>query len=87
MTSLQNSESRSVIQALVVLIFKLRTGNSNKILASILNIDNEQSISEYFASITEFFEKDVFRLHFGLYSINRDNIIQNHTTRQLAFDL
>ena len=47
MTSLRNSQSRSVIQALIVFLFKLRTGNSNKLLTSILNLDNEQSISEY----------------------------------------
>ena len=34
MTSLRNSQSRSVIQALIVFLFKLRTGNSNKLLAS-----------------------------------------------------
>ena len=47
MTLFRNSQSRSVIQALVVFLFKLRSGNSNTLSASILNIDNEQLISEY----------------------------------------
>ena len=79
-TLLSNCQSRLVIQALIVFHFKLRTGNSNKLLASILNIDNEQSFSEYSKSIIQSFEKDVLPLRFGLNSINRDNLIQNHTT-------
>ena len=81
MTSLRNSQSRSVIQALIVFLYKLRTENSNKLLASILNIDNEQSISEYSKSIIQSFEKDVLPLRFGLNSVNRDNLIQNNTTK------
>ena len=51
MTSLRNSQSRLGIQVLIVFLFKLRTRNSNKLLASTLNIDNEHSISEYSKSI------------------------------------
>ena len=80
MTSLRNSQSRSVIQALIVFLFKLRAGDSNKLLASILNIDNEQSISEYSKSIIQSFEKDVLPLRFGLNFVIRDNLIQNHRT-------
>lgn len=36
LTSLRNRQSRSVIQALVVFLFKLRSGNSNAMIASIL---------------------------------------------------
>lgn len=36
LTSMQNRQTRAVTQALVVFLFKLRTGNSNKTLASIL---------------------------------------------------
>ena len=78
--SLHNSQSRSVIQALIVFLFELRTGNSNKLLASIFNINNEQSISEYSKSIIQFLGKNVLPLHFALNSFNRDNLIQNHTT-------
>ena len=80
MTSLRNSQSRSVIQALIVFLFKLRIGSSNKLLASILNIDNEQSNSEYSKSIIQSFEIDVLSLRFGLNSANTDNLIRNHTT-------
>ncbi|XP_011873641.1 PREDICTED: uncharacterized protein LOC105565230, partial [Vollenhovia emeryi] len=80
MTSLRNSQSRSVIQALVVFLFKLRTGNSNKMLASILQLENEQVVSEYSSSIIKSFKNDVLPQRFGLSSLNRDDLIQNHTT-------
>ena len=57
MTSLRSSQSGSVMQGIIVFLFKLRTGNFNKLLASILNIDNEQSISEYSKSIIQSFEQ------------------------------
>jgi len=47
MTSLRNSKSRYVIQALVVFLFKLRTGNSNKVISSIFQLEYEQSVFDY----------------------------------------
>lgn len=41
LTSLRNTQSRSVIQALVIFLFKLRSGNSNKMTASIFQLDDE----------------------------------------------
>lgn len=69
-----------MIQGLVIFLFKLRTGNSNRMIASVFNIDNEQSISEYSASIVKSFEKDVLPFRFGLNFVNRVDLIQNHTT-------
>ena len=68
-----------MIQALTVFLFKVRTGSSNKLLISLFNIDNEQSISDFFKSIIQSFEKDVLTHRFGLNSVNRNNLIQNHT--------
>ena len=78
--SLRNSQSRSVTQALVVFLFKLRTGNSNKMLSSILQLENEHDVSDYSSSLMKSLENDVLPHRFGLGSLNRDNIIQDHTT-------
>ncbi|KYN04658.1 hypothetical protein ALC62_04469 [Cyphomyrmex costatus] len=59
---------------------KLRTGNSNKMIASILQLENEQSVSDYSASIIKSFENDILPFYFGLHVLNRDDLIQNHTT-------
>jgi len=80
MVSLRNSKSRSVIQALVVFLLKLRTGNSNKMIASILQLENEQSVSDYSTSIIKSFENDILPFHFGLHAVNREDLIQNHNT-------
>ena len=47
-TSTRNSESRSIIQALVVFLFKLRSGSSNKMIQEILGLEREQQVSDYF---------------------------------------
>ncbi|EFN65199.1 hypothetical protein EAG_00423, partial [Camponotus floridanus] len=80
MTSLRNSKSRYVIQALVVFLFKLRTGNSNKVISSIFQLEFEQSVSDYCGSIMKSFERDILPTRFGLQALNRDDIINNHTT-------
>ena len=73
--SLRNSQSCSAIQALVVFLFKLRSGNS-----SILQLENEHNVSDYCDSVMRSFEADVLPHCFGLYSLNRDDLIRNHTT-------
>jgi len=79
--SLRNSESHSVIQALIVFLFNLRTGNSNKMIASILQLKNEHDVSDYSNSVIKSFENDVLPLRFGINSLNRDDLIQNCTTK------
>ena len=79
-TSLRNTESRSVVQVLVVFLFKLRTGNSNAMVASILQLENKHKVSEYSKSIIESFKIDVLPFNFGLSCFNRNNLIENCTT-------
>ena len=77
MISLRN---HSVIQALVLFLFKLRTGNSNKVIISGFKLDNEQSISDYCASVIKSFKTDILPFDFGSSALNRDDLINNHTT-------
>ena len=49
-------------------------------LASILNIENEQIISDCSASVVKSFENYVLPGRFGLNSSDRANLTQNHTT-------
>ncbi|XP_043287510.1 uncharacterized protein [Venturia canescens] len=79
MTSMRNTESRNVIQAIVVFLFKLRTGNSNRVIASVLGLEREQSVSEYSDSVINSFEKDILPMHFGVNAISRDTIM-NHSS-------
>ena len=78
--ALRNSQSCSVIQALVVFLFKLRTGNFNKKLPFILQLKNEHDVSDYSTRIMKSFEKDVLPHRSGLVFLKRDILILDHTT-------
>ena len=78
--SMRNRQTHTVTQALVVFLFKLRTGNSNRLLASILQIEHEQLISEYSTAVMKSFEEDVLSHCFRIAASTRDYLIKNHTT-------
>lgn len=77
MTSMRNSQTRNVTQALTVFLFKLRTGSSNAVTASVLGLDHEQIVSEYCNSVIQSFEKDVLPTRFGIHAITRETIAEN----------
>ena len=78
--SLRNSQSRSVTQEPAVFLIKLRTGIFNKMLSSILQLENEHDVADYSSSVMKSFENEVLPHRFGLGSLNRDNLIPDHTT-------
>lgn len=80
MGSLRNSEQRDVIQAIVVFLFKLRTGNSNSLIAAILGLEREQQVSDFCKSVINSFEKDVLPFHFGLAAVSREHLVQHETS-------
>lgn len=57
--TLRNSKSRTAAQALFVFLFKLRTGNSNAVISSLLEIPRAQAVSSCFSSVQMAFERDV----------------------------
>ena len=71
MISLQNSKSRSIIQVLIVFLFKIRAENSNKMIASIVQLRDEHVISDYSHSIinTNKMAKKLFNLYENLFFI------------------
>ena len=79
MTSMRERQTRTVTQALVVFLLKLRTGNSNKMIASILQLEQEQLVSEYTASIIKSFENDILPSHFGFRGTSRRDLIDCHS--------
>ncbi|XP_015125200.1 uncharacterized protein LOC107046987 [Diachasma alloeum] len=80
MTSMRNSKTRSILQALVVFLFKMRTGNSNSIVASVLGLDREQQVSDYCTEVINSFEKDILPDGFGYFSKSREELIENQTS-------
>ena len=77
MPSVRNSESRSVTQALVVFLFRMRTGNSNNLISSVLGLDRPQQVSDYSDSILNAFEHDILPYKFGIHAMKRQQLIEN----------
>ena len=86
--SVRKNQTRDVTQALVVFLLKLRSGNSNKIIAAILQLEREQLVLDYAASIMNSFKKDVLSSRFGLNATYRRELIYSHTTdvSKMLFD-
>uniref|UniRef100_A0A6P7GRD0 Uncharacterized protein LOC114329946 n=3 Tax=Diabrotica virgifera virgifera TaxID=50390 RepID=A0A6P7GRD0_DIAVI len=88
MTSLRNTESRNIIQALVVFLFKLRSGNSNNTIAAVLGLERPQQVSDFSASILSSFEKDVLPSRFGIQAANRQHLIdQTAPVAKILYDI
>lgn len=75
--SMRDTDNRSILQALVVFLFRLRTGNSNNLIASILGLERPQMVSSYSKAIIQAFEKDILPKYFGLKAITREQILEN----------
>lgn len=68
------------MQALVVCLFKLRTGSSNNFISSVFEIENEIKISDFCESVINSFERDILPKYFGIKSITREDLIRDHTS-------
>lgn len=47
-TSLRNTLTRTVIQPLIIMLLKLRTGNSTTVTVNVLGLSYEQQVSLFF---------------------------------------
>ena len=70
--------SRSIFQALFVFLFKLRTGNSNDIIANILELPHRQKVSSIFTGVMQAFERVVVD-GFGPKSLTRQDLLEATT--------
>lgn len=80
LVSMRSSESRDVMQALVICLFKLRTGSSNNFISSVFEIENEIKVSDFCESVINSFERDILPKYFGIKSIRREDLIRDHTS-------
>ncbi|KAI4473668.1 hypothetical protein M0804_015242, partial [Polistes exclamans] len=73
--TMRNTDSRTVTQAPIVFLFKLRTGNS---ISATLQLSNEQLVSKYCEQVIQSFEKDVLPRYFGFQAMSRADLVQNN---------
>lgn len=70
-TVMRNSSTRDISQALIVFLLKLRSGNSNSLVSSILGLQSEQKVSDYSDSVLRAFKVDILPANFGLHAHSR----------------
>ncbi|XP_066253417.1 uncharacterized protein [Euwallacea similis] len=75
LTSFRNTCNRTTTQAIVTFLFKLKTGNSHELIASILHLPNKEMVSEYIKSVKCAFVQDILAKHFGCQNTAREKII------------
>ena len=63
--TMTNTEGRSVMQALVIFLYKMRSGSSNDAVAAIFDLPRAQQVSDIVDSVMNSFERDVLPFHFG----------------------
>lgn len=80
LTSMRNTGSRTVTQALITFLCKLRTGNSNKLISAILQLKDERLVSKYCEQVIQSFENDVLPRYFGFRSMSRNDLIQEYSS-------
>lgn len=74
LTTMRDSDNRNVLQALVIFLFKLRSGNSNPIIAAVMQLE-ERIVSESIHAVLNCFEKEVLPKYFGVHCKDREFFI------------
>lgn len=77
---LRSSPLRTARQALGILLTKLRTGLSHRLLASLFNIKTKQKIGRIVSAARESLMKCFVPNHLGFGHLTRQEIIDEHTT-------
>lgn len=80
LVSMEKSPCRTITQALIVLLFKLRSAQSHEMIASVLGVDSKQRVSDMIHQVLSSFEKDILSKEFGLQNVSREDLINNQTS-------
>lgn len=86
--SSKDSVNRTVNESLIIFLFKLRTGSSNRNISTIFKLKNDQLVSACVDSIIDSFEKDILPENFGVKryktdeerEVARKELIEKHTS-------
>lgn len=69
--TMKNSKNRNITQAIVIFLFKLRSGNSDNLIAAILDIP-ETTVSDSIRAVLKAFRKHVLPDYFGINAFSRE---------------
>lgn len=79
-TSMRNTQNRTVRNAVGILLFKLKSGLSNGLLATLCGFRCRRQVAEIVESARKAIMKDFVPHNLGFDHITRQNVIDNHTT-------
>ena len=77
---MRNTEGRSVMEALVIFLYKMRSGSSNEAIAAIFDLPRAQQVSDIVDSVMKTFKKYVLPFHFGLSSRSREDLMETKSS-------
>ncbi|XP_075589844.1 uncharacterized protein LOC142597771 [Dermatophagoides farinae] len=80
LVSMKNSGVRSITQALVTLLYKMRTGVSNDIIAATVGLESRKQVESHINSVLESFSTDILPTEFGFKSQTRQFLINERTS-------
>ncbi|CAF3548310.1 unnamed protein product [Rotaria socialis] len=80
LTTMNNSNVRSVRVALAVFLTKLRLGFSNRVLACLFHLKSKRTVSRIFHQVREALMKYFVPLNLGFQHITRDVVLNYHQT-------
>lgn len=85
--NLRSSHNRNIVQALVIFLFKLRSGNSDQLIAAILEL-TETVVRDSVKSVLNCFRTKVLPNMFGVDAYSREFLLQQMSeAAKLLFDL
>lgn len=76
MTTMRQSENRTITQALVTFLFKLRSGNSDNCIGAILGIEEKQ-VSRFIDFVSKCFRDEILPKYFGIHAHSREFLMSN----------
>ncbi|KAL1493831.1 hypothetical protein ABEB36_009517 [Hypothenemus hampei] len=87
MSTMRDSNNRNVLQALVQFLFKLRSGNSNKLIAAILDV-SETTVQHSIQSVLKCFREHVLPKYFGVQAHSKEFFLnETANAANLLYDL
>ena len=72
--SMRNTTTRTVFQALIVFLFKLKTGASQRVTAALFGLPHASQVSDMFSDVIDGFKRDLLST-FGIERTLREDLL------------
>jgi hypothetical protein len=80
LVSMRNSSTRTIRVALAIFCAKMRLGLSNRVLDTMVHIQDKRVVSRIIHQVTDALSKDFAPHHIGFQHIGRQYVLKDHQT-------